>query len=199
MERKEIEFHEQLKEQINNYKESLSTPKGFKIRAIKAYCNAIFGYILKIRWFLNPILKEGKTFYELFQNDKLQIGKDDITLDFYTQNIIFTKEIEENKNLVVTYEFYEGSQTFAFTVQIIELVDGVETASPFLQYNSIDKSENITDCSDSFKKTSEEEIDEYMKIMGNLCDKICSDIKSLGEEDNKNNLVDIITEKLSID
>lgn len=195
----ENEFHEILKEKINSYKESLSTPKGCKIRALRGFCNGIFLHILKNRWFLNPILKEGKTFYELFQNNKLQIGKNDITLDFYTQSIVFTKEIEEDKNLVVTYEFFEGSQSFAFTVQIIEFVDGVETASPFLQYNSIDKSGEITDCSDSFKKTSEEEIGEYMKIMSKLCDKICSDIQSLGEKGNKNNLIDIINKKLSIE
>lgn len=201
MECTENEFHEILKERLNKYKESLSTPKGCKIRALRGCCNSIFLHILKNRWFLNPILKEGKTFYELFGRDNniLHIGKDDITLDFYTQNIVFTKEIEEDKTLMITYEFFEGSQTFAFTVQIIELVDGVETVYANLHYKSIDSCGNITDCSDSFKKTSEEEIDEYLNVMNMFHNEICSDIQSLGERGNKNNLVAIITKKLSID
>lgn len=111
----EKDFSKELLSLIAKKKENNDKEYHTLIEEIDDICHCFVDKVLKRSWFINPILKEGKSIAEAIDKEKIWLcpqNKDNVLLALKKSKIIFTTTSDRKREILLTYCYDKQSKTY---------------------------------------------------------------------------------------
>ncbi len=193
----EKDFRKELLSLIAKKKENNDKEYHTLIEEIDDICHCFVDKVLKRSWFINPILKEGKSIAEVIDKKEIWLysqNKDNVLLDLENSTIIFTATLDRKLYIKLTYRYTQHSNTYHIDVcvddsAIRETIYGIKLRE---DGNDSNHSSLL-----SFKSNpSKEYIQGLLKVLRENQDKM-NRLIGMIDIDETSSLVDIIKKHLN--